>query len=179
VQQCKTVAVYSGHLVDSLLVRQHGKSGPKPSFDDSGGRMEIGVYSFGDVQRDRRTGERGSTADATRNLLEAIKLADEVGLDYFGIGEHHTYDAPASAAAVILGAAASLSSDIKLGSAVTVLSTEDPVRVFQQFATVDARCRTDARKSQRDAALRPNRSRSSDTISPITTPSTPRSSICC
>ena len=63
--------------------------------------MEIGVYSFGDVQRDRRTGERGSTADATRNLLEAIKLADEVGLDYFGIGEHHTYDAPASAAAVI------------------------------------------------------------------------------
>jgi len=99
--------------------------------------MELGVYRFGDVQRDQRTGERGSTAEAMRDLLEAIKLADEVGLDYFGIGEHHTDDAPASAAAVLLGAAASVSSNIKLGSAVTVLSTEDPVRVFQQFATVD------------------------------------------
>lgn len=100
--------------------------------------MELGVYRFRDVQRDQRTGERGSTAEAMRDLLEAIKLADEVGLDYFGIGEHHTDDAPASAAAVILGAAASVSSNIKLGSVVTVLSTEDPVRVFQQFATVDA-----------------------------------------
>ena len=51
--------------------------------------MELGVYSFGDVQRDPQTGALGSTAEAQRNLLEAIQLADQVGLDYFGIGEHH------------------------------------------------------------------------------------------
>ena len=100
--------------------------------------MELGVYSFGDVQKNTQTGELGSTADATRNLLEAIQLADEVGLDYFGIGEHHTREMPASAATVILGAAAASTKSIKLGSAVTVLSTDDPVRVYQQFATLDA-----------------------------------------
>lgn len=100
--------------------------------------MELGIYSFGDVQIDPTTGERSSTAQAQRNLLEAIRLADQVGLDFFGIGEHHTRDMPASAAAVILGAAASVTSHIKLGSAVTVLGTDDPVRVYQQFATLDA-----------------------------------------
>ncbi|MFD1883103.1 LLM class flavin-dependent oxidoreductase [Paracoccus pacificus] len=100
--------------------------------------MELGVYSFGDVQRDPATGELGSTAEAQRNLLEAIQLADQVGLDYFGIGEHHTREMPASAATVILGAAAATTKNILLGSAVTVLSTDDPVRVFQQFATLDA-----------------------------------------
>lgn len=100
--------------------------------------MELGVYSFGDVQKDPATGELGSTAEATRNLLEAIQLADQVGLDYFGIGEHHTREMPASAASVVLGAAASTTKKIRLGSAVTVLSTDDPVRVYQQFATLDA-----------------------------------------
>lgn len=100
--------------------------------------MELGVYSFGDVQKNAQTGELGSTADATRNLLEAIQLADETGLDYFGIGEHHTREMPASAATVILGAAAATTKNIRLGSAVTVLSTDDPVRVYQQFATLDA-----------------------------------------
>src|SRR5438128_8742441 len=88
--------------------------------------MELGLYSFGDVQRDPRTGPLGSTAEAMRNLLEAIKLADQVGLDFFGIGEHHTREMPASAAAVVLGAAASVTKRIRLGSAVTVLSTDDP-----------------------------------------------------
>lgn len=100
--------------------------------------MELGVYSFGDVQRDPATGALGSTAQAQRNLLEAIRLSDEVGLDYFGIGEHHTREMPASAATVVLGAAAATTKNIILGSAVTVLSTDDPVRVYQQFATVDA-----------------------------------------
>lgn len=100
--------------------------------------MELGVYSFGDVQRDPATGKLGSTADAMRNLLEAIQLSDQVGLDFFGIGEHHTYEMPASAATVVLGAAASTTKNIRLGSAVTVLSTDDPVRVYQQFATLDA-----------------------------------------
>ena len=70
-----------------------------PASRMSGGNdMELGVYSFGDVQRDPRTGALGSTAEAQRNLLEAIQLADQVGLDYFGIGEHHTREMPASAA---------------------------------------------------------------------------------
>ena len=75
--------------------------------------MELGVYSFGDVQRDPRTGALGSTAAAQRNLLEAIQLADQVGLDYFGIGEHHTREMPASAAAyfaMLAGSAAPQSS---------------------------------------------------------------------
>jgi probable LLM family oxidoreductase len=100
--------------------------------------MELGIYSFGDVQRDGKTGQLGSTAEATRNLFEAIRLADEVGLDYFGIGEHHTREMPASAAPVILSAAAAVTKNIRLGSAVTVLSTDDPVRVYQQYATLDA-----------------------------------------
>jgi probable LLM family oxidoreductase len=73
-----------------------------------------------------------------RNLLEAIRLADEVGLEFFGIGEHHTEEMPASAAATVLAAAAPVTKRIRLGSAVTVLSTDDPVRIYQQFSTVDA-----------------------------------------
>lgn len=100
--------------------------------------MELGVYSFGSLARDPETGDLVSTAQSTRNLLEMIRVADEVGLDYFGVGEHHTEEMPASAAATILAAAASVTENITLASAVTVLSTDDPVRVFQQFATVDA-----------------------------------------
>lgn len=100
--------------------------------------MELGLYSFGDVQRDEATGALGTTTHAMRNLLEAIRLADEVGLDFFGIGEHHTREMPASAAATVLAGAATVTERIRLGSSVTVLSTDDPVRVFQQFATVDA-----------------------------------------
>jgi len=100
--------------------------------------MELGVYTFGSAARDEATGRPVSSAQAQRNLVEAIKVADEVGLDYFGIGEHHTEEMPASAAATILAAGASITSKITLASAVTVLSTEDPVRVYQQFATLDA-----------------------------------------
>lgn len=100
--------------------------------------MQLGIYSFGSTARDPRTGRPVSSAQAMRNLLEAIRLADEVGLEFFGIGEHHTAEMPASAAATVLAAAAPITSRIRLGSAVTVLSTDDPVRVYQQFATVDA-----------------------------------------
>jgi alkanesulfonate monooxygenase SsuD/methylene tetrahydromethanopterin reductase-like flavin-dependent oxidoreductase (luciferase family) len=71
------------------------------------------------------------------NLLEEIELADQVGLDVFGVGEHHRRDYAVSALAVVLGAAAARTANIRLTSAVTVLSSEDPVRVFQQYATVD------------------------------------------
>ena len=97
--------------------------------------MELGVFSFGDVQR--KAGKLGPTHESVTNLLEAIQLADEVGLDVFGVGEHHTEYFPASSPATILAAAAATTKNIKLTSAVTVLSTEDPVRVYQQFSTAD------------------------------------------
>jgi probable LLM family oxidoreductase len=100
--------------------------------------MEIGIYSFGDVQRDPATGNLGSSAQAMRNLLEAIRVADDVGLDFFGVGEHHTREMPASSPGTIIAAAAAATRNIRLGSAVSVLTTDDPVRVFQQFAIADA-----------------------------------------
>jgi len=100
--------------------------------------MELGVFSFGDIKTDPETGQRRSTGEAIRALLEAIVLADNAGLDYFGVGEHHTEQFPASSPATVLAAAAAATRRIRLGSSVTVLSTDDPVRVFQQFATVDA-----------------------------------------
>jgi probable LLM family oxidoreductase len=78
-----------------------------------------------------------SPAERLRNLMETIELADQVGLDVFGVGEHHRPDYVASAPAVILGAAASRTRSIRLTTAVTVLSSDDPVRVFQNFATLD------------------------------------------
>jgi probable LLM family oxidoreductase len=99
--------------------------------------MELGIYSFGNGLKDPR-GRYEPSARATRNLVEAITLADQVGLDFFGIGEHHTKEMPASSAATILAAAASITTRIRLGSSVTVLGTDDPVRVYQQFATLDA-----------------------------------------
>src|SRR6202008_4890905 len=78
-----------------------------------------------------------SPAARIRNLIEQIEYADQVGLDVFGIGEHHRKDFLDSAPAVILGAAAARTSRIRLTSAVTVLSSADPVRVFQNFATID------------------------------------------
>jgi len=96
--------------------------------------MEIGVSSHGDLQRSE-SGEYGSSAEAITNLLEAIQLADKVGLDFFGVGEHHIKYAPVSSPGTILAAAAASTRTIKLVSAVSVLSTDDPVRVYQQFAT--------------------------------------------
>jgi probable LLM family oxidoreductase len=99
--------------------------------------VELGVYTFGDVLRDPRTGTTISPQQRLRNLLEEIELADQVGLDVFGVGEHHRPDYAVSAPSTVLAAAAVRTTDIRLTSAVTVLSSEDPVRVFQQFATID------------------------------------------
>nr|WP_219417503.1 LLM class flavin-dependent oxidoreductase [Pseudonocardia nigra] len=96
--------------------------------------MELGVYTFADVSLD--PGGVGP-AQRLREVVEEIALADEVGLDVFGVGEHHRPDYGASAPAIILAAAAERSSRIRLTSAVTVLSSDEPVRVFQQFATLD------------------------------------------
>jgi probable LLM family oxidoreductase len=99
--------------------------------------MEIGVDSFVAAAIDRATGQAIDPARHLRELLEAISLADEVGLDVFGIGEHHRPEFLDSAPTVILAAAASRTRRIRLTSAVTVLSAADPVRVFQEFATLD------------------------------------------
>jgi alkanesulfonate monooxygenase SsuD/methylene tetrahydromethanopterin reductase-like flavin-dependent oxidoreductase (luciferase family) len=99
--------------------------------------MEIGAYSFGDTPR-VLDGSLGSTAEATANLFEAIVHADEAGLDYFGVGEHHLPQLPVSSPGTLVAAAAAATSRIILSSSVSVLSTDDPVRIYQQFATTDA-----------------------------------------
>jgi len=99
--------------------------------------MELGIYTFAEVTPDPRTGRAVSPARRLRDLLEAVELADEVGLDVYGVGEHHRPEFAVSAPAVVLAAAAERTSRIRLTSAVTVLSSDDPVRVFQDFATLD------------------------------------------
>ncbi|SOC42125.1 probable LLM family oxidoreductase [Rhizobium subbaraonis] len=98
--------------------------------------MELGLHTFADV--DPAAADKGREGERRiRELIEEIELADQVGLDVFGIGEHHRPDYAASAPAVILAAAAARTKNIRLASSVTVLSSDDPVRVFQQFSTLD------------------------------------------
>ena len=96
-----------------------------------------------------------------RNVVEEAVLADRVGLDFIGVGEHHRDDFAVSAPEVVLAAIAGRTERIRLGSAVTVLSSDDPVRVFQRFATLDARLRRPGRGDPRAAARSPSRSRCS------------------
>ena len=100
-------------------------------------RFEIGLYSFAEATADPLTGEKISPAQRVRNLLEEIELADQVGLDVFGLGEHHRVEYVSSAPEVLLAAAAARTKQIRLSSAVTVLSSDDPVRVFQRYASLD------------------------------------------
>ncbi|HET6993446.1 MAG TPA: LLM class flavin-dependent oxidoreductase [Chitinophagaceae bacterium] len=99
--------------------------------------MEIGVYTFADLGTHPVTKETISPRQRMINLLEEIELADQLGLDVFAVGEHHRPDYLVSSPGVVLGAAAVKTKNIKLSSAVTVLSSDDPVRVFQQFSEVD------------------------------------------
>ena len=99
--------------------------------------MQLGLYTFAETTPDPTTRRTISSADRLRDLLEEIELADQVGLDVFGVGEHHRPDYAVSAPAVVLAAAAARTKRIRLTSAVSVLSSDDPVRVFQEFATLD------------------------------------------
>lgn len=101
------------------------------------GDLELGIDTFGDVTTDPK-GELLSQASVLRNVMEEAVLADSVGIDFFGVGEHHRDDFAISCPEVLLGAIAARTSRIRLGSAVTVLSSDDPIRVFQRFSTVDA-----------------------------------------
>ncbi len=96
------------------------------------GFMQLGIYTFGDVV------QGDDAATTLRNVLERVRLAEQVGLDYVGIGEHHRPEFAITSPATVVAAALAQTERIHVGSAVTVLSTEDPVRVYQQFATMDA-----------------------------------------
>jgi probable LLM family oxidoreductase len=98
--------------------------------------MELGIGMFGDNHYDA-SGNPLPAGERLRELIEEIKLMDETGIDFFGIGEHHRPDYAVSVPEVILAAAATVTKRIKLGSAVTVLSSSDPVRIYQSFATID------------------------------------------
>lgn len=99
--------------------------------------LELGLDTFGDVTRGH-DGDYVSQATAIRQVIDEAALADEVGVDFIGVGEHHREDFAISAPEVVLAAIAGRTKRIRLGSAVTVLSSDDPVRVFQRFATLDA-----------------------------------------
>jgi probable LLM family oxidoreductase len=99
--------------------------------------VELGIYTFAELTPDPGTGKTIGAAERLRDLLEEIELADEVGLDVFGVGEHHRPDFAVSAPAIVLAAGAARTKRIRLTSAVTVLSSDDPIRVFQQFSTLD------------------------------------------
>src|SRR3954471_10587054 len=99
--------------------------------------FELGVYSFGNTPRTAGGGP-GPTAQAIRNVLAAVRVADDIGLDFFGFGEHHTRSMPISSPTSLVTAAAASTKRIKLGTTVSVLSTDEPIRVFQQLATAAA-----------------------------------------
>jgi probable LLM family oxidoreductase len=100
--------------------------------------MELGLYSFAENTPDPLNGDRTqSPAERLKDLLEEIELADQLGLHFYGLGEHHRPDFVASSPVTILAAAAARTKNIRLSTAVTVLSSEDPIRVYQQFATLD------------------------------------------
>jgi probable LLM family oxidoreductase len=99
--------------------------------------MELGIYTFAETTPDPRTGRTVTPAQRLADLLEEIELADQLGLDVFGVGEHHRPEFAVSSPAVVLAAAAARTQQIRLTSAVSVLSSDDPVRVFQDFATLD------------------------------------------
>lgn len=99
--------------------------------------VRLGLDTFGDITH-REDGTRVSDAQAIRDVVDQAVLADEVGLDFFGVGEHHRADFAVSSPEIVLAAAAARTRSIRLGTAVTVLSSDDPVRVYERFATLDA-----------------------------------------
>lgn len=101
-------------------------------------RIQFGLDTFGDVAHDSKTGERITYEESLRNIVEEGKLAEEVGVDILALGEHHRKEYSISSPEIILAALASVTSKITLGTGVTVLSSDDPIRLYQRFATLDA-----------------------------------------
>ena len=99
--------------------------------------MELGIGMFGDVRINEKTGYVQTPQQRLAEIIEEVKLMDEVGLDFFGIGEHHRADYAVSSPEIVMAAAASVTKNIKLGSAVSVISSSDPVKLYQDFSMVD------------------------------------------
>src|SRR5689334_10187608 len=99
--------------------------------------MELGISTFGEIHPDGKSGNAVNAHKRVQELLEEVKLADEVGLDVYAFGEHHRPDFVISAPEILISAAAAITKNIRLSSSVTVLSSTDPVRTFQNFATAD------------------------------------------
>ncbi len=102
-----------------------------------GEAFELGLYTFGELTPDAQTGQAIGARQRLADILAAARLADAAGIDVFAVGEHHRLDMAVAATPVVLAAIAATTNDIRLASAVTILSTADPVRVFEDFATVD------------------------------------------
>ncbi len=99
--------------------------------------MELGIGMFGDLSIDQSTGKYKDAGIKIREIIEQVKLMDEVGIDVFAMGEHHRPDYAVSSPEIVLAAAASVTKNIKLASGVTVLSSSEPVKVYEDFATID------------------------------------------
>lgn len=99
--------------------------------------MELGISMFGDLHQDKKSGTFQPAAQRLQEIIEEIKFMDEIGLDYFGIGEHHRPDYAVASPEILLAAAATVTQRIKLGSAVSVISSADPVKLYQDFAMID------------------------------------------
>ena len=99
--------------------------------------MELGIGMFGDVSLDTKTGKYRDASVKLNEILEQVKLMDQVGLDVFAMGEHHRADYAVSSPEILLAAAASITNNIKLASGVTVLSSSEPVKVYEDFAMID------------------------------------------
>src|SRR5688572_17008561 len=99
--------------------------------------MELGIYTFAETNPNPATDRGVVAAQRLSDLIEEIELTDQLGLDVFGVGEHHRPDYVVSSPAIVLAAAAARTKTIRLSSAVSVISSDDPIRVFQDFSTVD------------------------------------------
>jgi probable LLM family oxidoreductase len=124
-------------MTEILESNKEGQLGRKAAAPRPQDVMQVGVDSFAARFEDDAAGEKVSESESIRNLVARIELADKVGLDVFGVGEHHRKEFLDSAPQMVLAAAAMRTQHIRLTSAVTVLSAADPVRVFQNFATLD------------------------------------------
>ena len=121
-----------------LEANEQSQAGPgRPDSTKQDRKLQVGIDSFASQFVDHGAGDEASASNGIRHLVERIELADQVGLDVFGVGEHHRKEFLDSAPTLILAAAAARTQHIRLTSAVTVLSAADPVRVFEEFATLD------------------------------------------
>jgi len=121
-----------------LEANEQSQAGPgRPDLTKQDQKLQVGIDSFASHFADPGAGDKASASNGIRHLVERIELADQVSLDVFGVGEHHRKEFLDSAPTLILAAAAARTQHIRLTSAVTVLSAADPVRVFEEFATLD------------------------------------------